>query len=127
MNYLLDTNAIIYLLKGITKSFPVKENDSIILSFITKIELLSYKATIDEEKKINKFLESYGVVFVDDELISITVDIRKNYGLKLPDSIIVATAIKESATLITSDVQIVKKAPDMNVVIFDPLTGESSG
>ena len=31
-----------------------KEKDNIIISFITKIELLSYKASSDEEGKINK-------------------------------------------------------------------------
>lgn len=44
MNYLLDTNAVIYLLKGKCKPFRFNEDDTILLSFITKIELLSFEA-----------------------------------------------------------------------------------
>ncbi len=125
MNYLLDTNAIIYLLKGKTKSLPFTEDDKILISFITKIELLSYKTTsINEEANIQKLLRHYKILLIDDNLIDKTIAIRKNHGLKLPDSIIVATAMQEKAILVTSDKQIVKKGADLNIQILDPLTEE---
>jgi len=61
---------------------------------------------------------------IDNELINSTIDIRKTYGLKLPDSIIAATALLENATLITSDSQIIRKAPDMSIQVFNPLNIE---
>ncbi len=125
MNYLLDTNAIIYLLKGKIKSLPFTEDDKILISFITKIELLSYKTTsINEEANIQKLLSHYKILLIDDNLIDKTIAIRKNHGLKLPDSIIVATAMQEKAILVTSDKQIVKKGADLNIQILDPLTEE---
>jgi predicted nucleic acid-binding protein len=121
MNYLFDTNALIYLLKGKSKQLPITDEDNILISFITKIELLSHNSSPEEEKNINKILDNYSMILIDDDLINRTVDIRKNFGLKLPDSIIAATALRENATLITSDSQIIKKAPDMNIQIFNPL------
>jgi len=121
MNYLFDTNALIYLLKGKSKQLPINDGDNILISFITKIELLSHNSTPEEEKNINKILENCDIFFIDDDLINKTVDIRKTYGLKLPDSIIAATALRENATLITSDSQIIKKAPAMSIQIFNPL------
>jgi len=125
MNYLLDTNAIIYLLKGRAKSLPFSNDDKILISFITKIELLSHQGTPDEEDKIQTLLNYYDILFIDDQLINKTIDIRKNHNLKLPDSIIVATAIQEKATLITADKEIIKKSSDISINIIDPLTGES--
>ncbi|PKL15502.1 MAG: hypothetical protein CVV49_21075 [Spirochaetae bacterium HGW-Spirochaetae-5] len=121
MNYLFDTNALIYLLKGKSKQLPITDEDNILISFITKIELLSHNSSSEEKKNINKILDNYNMILIDDDLINRTVDIRKNFGLKLPDSIIAATALRENATLITSDSQIIKKAPDMSMLIFNPL------
>ncbi len=121
MNYLFDTNALIYLLKGKSKPLPITDEDNIIISFITKIELLSHNSAPEEEKNINKILDNCSMILIDDDLINKTVDIRKIFGLKLPDSIIAATALRENATLISSDTQIIKKAPDMNIQIFNPL------
>ncbi len=124
MNYLFDTNAIIYLLKGKSKELPIIDGDNIFISFITKIGLLSHKSVPEEEKNINKILENCSIIFIDNDLINKTVDIRKTYGLKLPDSIIAATALQENATLITSDTQIIKRALDINIQIFNPLNRE---
>lgn len=121
MNYLFDTNALIYLLKGKTKLLPISENDNLLISFITKIELLSHKSTSDEEDKINKLLNNCEIEFIDNELIYETIDIRKKHGLKLPDSIIAATAVLNAAILITSDSHIINKASDLNIRIFNPL------
>ncbi len=121
MNYLLDTNAIIYLLKGEANPLPFSDNDNILISFITKIELLCHNASSDEAIMIKSLLECYDILFIDDKLINKTIDVRKNYGLSLADSIITATAILENAILVTSDKGIIKKASDMNVKIFDPL------
>jgi len=124
MNYLFDTNALIYLLKGKSKQLPINDGDNILISFITKIELLSHNSAPEEEKNINKILENLTIIYIDNDLLNKTVNIRKNSGLKLPDSIIAATALRENATLITSDSQIIKKAPEIDIHIFNPLNLE---
>jgi predicted nucleic acid-binding protein len=84
--------------------------------------LLSHKLTSDENLKIQSLLKNYDILLIDDHLINKTIDIRKNHKLKLPDSIIVATAILNKAVLITSDQGIIKKAFDMNIKVLDPLS-----
>jgi hypothetical protein len=39
----------------------------------------------------------------DGSVIDATIDIRRTSGLKLPDSVICATAITSGATLVTND------------------------
>ncbi len=123
MKYLLDTNAIIYLLKGKIKQLPISNNDDILISFVTKIELLSYKGLAEEEEKIGELLNYYNLLLIDDDLINKTIDIRRNHGLKLPDAIIAASAIIKGAVLITSDEGITNKMTDLNMKTINPLTG----
>ena len=127
MKYLIDTNTVIYLLKNAKIKLPFKLGDQIVISFITKIELLSYnKISIDEERNIQKLIENSKVIFINNTLINNTIMVRKNFSLKLPDSIIVATSIQENAILVTSDKQIINKASKMKIEIFDALTGKSN-
>ena len=74
-----------------------------------------------EEEQIAKlFIDKADFIMIDIQLIDKTIEVCKNYGLKLPDSIIVATAFQETATLVTSDKQIIK-AVDVNINTFNPL------
>jgi len=100
---LLDTNAIIYAL-----------NDGLILphaqyttSIITEIELFSYsKLTANEHKNIARLLNLFEIFNISENIKKQTIKIRKEYGIKLPDSIICATAIVHNATLISNDKQL---------------------
>ena len=99
-NYLLDTNSIIYALNG---SLKLPKNNYFV-SIITEIELLSYhKLHKDEEKIIKDILANFINITISQEVKNKTIEIRKNKNLKLPDSIIVASAIVQNAILITSD------------------------
>lgn len=107
--YLLDTNSIIYALNNGLK-LP---NAQYFVSVITEIELLSYsKLTKEEEIVIKKVLANFEQVGLIDEVKKKTIDIRKTGGLKLPDSMIVATAMVSNAVLVTSD----KKLLNLNQI-----------
>ena len=125
MNYLLDTNTILYILKGKSKSLPFLKND-ISISFITKIELLSFNANPPESESINKILNNYEIIYIDNELIAKVIMIRKETGLKISDSIIVATSLQQSSILVTSDLHVIKKASKVGVSTFDTLTGKET-
>ena len=102
---LLDTNAIIYAL-----------NDKLVLpdahyciSIITEIELFSYsKLTTNEHQTITNLLSYFKILNIDEKVKLKTIEIRKEYGIKLPDSIICATAMVNNATLISNDKQLSK-------------------
>ncbi len=103
--YLLDTNSLIYALNGGVK-IPAYEY---VVSVITEIELLSYsKLTQKEEENIKHLLTHFQIVTLTDNIKNTTIYLRKRYNLKLPDSIIVATAIEKGAVLVTSDKQLLK-------------------
>lgn len=102
---LLDTNAIIYALNdGLT--LPSAQYS---ISIITEMELFSYPKLSDSERtNIQKLLNHFEIYNITQEIKNMTIQIRKNYGIKLPDSIICATALVSNATLISNDKQLSK-------------------
>ena len=102
---MLDTNSLIYALNGQAK-IPL---EYYLVSIITEIELLSYtKLTDSEDMMIRSMLDRFEIVGLTANIKEITISIRKRFKVKLPDSIIVATAIENNATLVTSDKQLLK-------------------
>ncbi|MBD3655357.1 type II toxin-antitoxin system VapC family toxin [Marinobacter sp.] len=98
--YLLDTNAIIYAFNRKLK-LPVAQY---VVSVITKMELLSWPAlTPGDELKLREILQNLAVIELDPPIQDAAVKVRKNTSLKLPDSIISATAIYGGFVLVTDD------------------------
>ena len=107
--YLLDTNSIIYALNG---GLKLPDNDYII-SVITEIELLSYsKLSQQDEYMLKSALSHFRHIGLSDDIKIETINIRKHSNLKLPDSLIAATANVENAILVTSD----KRLLNSNIV-----------
>jgi len=107
-NYLLDTNAIIALLKGHPKILnTIQSSDWIGISIISQLEFLSYPHL--SKLDIDLFIEFANRIHIVDlkssqtDLMEGILQIRKENTLKLPDAIIAATAIKNDAALITAD------------------------
>ena len=100
--YLLDTNAVIYLLSGRLVS-PLPDGRYSI-SVITEIELLSFPGiSTGEEKKIRNLISSLDRVHVTDVVRDETIRLRRIYRLKIPDAIIAASALTLGAALLTND------------------------
>ena len=105
MKYLLDTNPIIVAINNKYKLSP----EDYFISFITEIELLSYSKLSDgEEDSIKSLISRLSIIDLNKDIKITTIKMRKKYNLKLPDSIIIATAIVENATLVTADKQLRK-------------------
>lgn len=124
MKYLFDTNAVINFVCDTGDFSNFFESDKFYISFVTYIELLVGFKSKEEEQIAKLFIDKADFIMIDIQLIDKTIEVRKDYGLKLPDSIIVATAFQETATLVTSDKQIIIKAVDMNIKTYDPLAGD---
>ena len=102
---LLEPNAVIYALNGGLKLPSAKYS----ISIITEMELFSYPKLSDLERENIKRLLNYFEIFnISEEIKDMTIEIRKNYGIKLPDSIICATALVNGAILISNDKQLSK-------------------
>ena len=120
MKYLLDTNAVIYLLKGVGNFEFMKEENELILSFITIIELLAFAKEEDKEN-IQGFLMFCEKIFADELLMKTVIKIRKNLKLKIPDAKISATSIEKEAILVTADKEMINKCRKIGIVVLNPL------
>jgi len=106
-NFLLDTNAIIYLLKGEKELNSIlQSNSTVYISVIGVIEYLSFNNLTQEE--INTFEDFCENVIILDlssnkKDIQNIIMLRKKYSLKTPDAIVVNAAMGVSAELITGD------------------------
>ena len=119
--YTLDTNVIIYYVKEDVRVVSVIEdmyvrNVPVYVSVMTEAELFSFPLLSDEEAgRIEKFLQSVSIIPMDSQIARLTGAIRKNYGLKIADSVIAATARFTSTKLLTRNVIDFKKVPDLQV------------
>lgn len=101
--YLLDTNTIIYALNQGLKL----QNAKYLVSVITEIELLSYSnLTKSDEEILKRLLSQFESIELTKSVKEKTIQIRRDSKLKLPDSIIVASALDNDAVLVTSDKQL---------------------
>lgn len=100
--YLLDTNAIIYLIGGrLAAPLPAGHYS---FSVISEIELLSFSGlSADDEQKISELLALLDRVELNQAVRLEAIKLRKQKRLKLPDAIIAASAIIRNATLFTND------------------------
>ena len=117
---LVDTNVIIYILNGNRELAENVHGRYTFLSVISELELLSFpKITPKEEFVINSFISDMNVIGLNDDVKRETKRIRKLYGLKLPDSIIAATAVCLNCRLLTADQQFLK-IPELDVISVIP-------
>lgn len=113
--FLLDTNFIIGLLKGNEQVVRYLTEYSVDVrecaySFITRIELLSYSRITEAEiTEINAFLKEIKYLSMTPAIESSTIEIRRQYALKLPDAIIAAMAVEEKLELLTLDRQLANR------------------
>lgn len=123
LNYLCDTNTIIYFLQQqfsqVAESYidELFKKEQPVISAITEIELLSWKSASEKDDEIIKNFIAESIVIELEPVIKIkTSEIRKATGIKLPDAIIAATALVYNLTLITRNVKDFKKVGKIPIV-----------
>jgi len=90
----LDTNIIVYFLSGDETLADLIDEKTVYISFVTQLELLSYsELTKSEENRIEEFLSKCVIIDINSEIKRHVISLRKFYKLKLPDSIIIASAL----------------------------------
>jgi predicted nucleic acid-binding protein len=100
----LDTNIALYLLSGDKVLSELLFRKKLYLSFITQLELLGFKGiTSKQQIEISRFIKDCIVIDINEEIKEEVIKLRKNTKLKLPDSIVLATARYLSLPLVTSD------------------------
>jgi len=124
-NFLIDTNILIYFFDGKLNAnqknviIQMFEN-SFNISVITKIEFLGFKDYFDDKKytKAIGFVNNAKVISLSDDLIDSIIRIKQKWNIKLGDSIIAATAIKNDLVLVTRNQKDFEKIEGLK--IFNP-------
>ena len=117
--YLIDTNTAIDFLddKLPEKSAILIDENEQLLSVITRMELLAWKnATASQLQILQDFINNATVFGLEESIIVKTIAIRKNYGIKLPDAIIAATALAHGLILMTRNTKDFATILDLEVL-----------
>jgi predicted nucleic acid-binding protein len=117
----LDTNACIYFLNGDEVLADFLQGQRIYISIITEIELFAFHGNNDASIEIlNDFIDSITVLDIDKEIKTLTIQLRKTYKLKIPDTIIAASALALSLPIITADKGF-KKIAGLDLILHDTI------
>ena len=103
INFVADTNALIYLLNGNSCMLPFL-NKNLAFSVISEMELLSFSGITEaEENNIKALLNDCEEISFLKDVKEKAIELRKKYKTKLPDAIVAASAIVNNLPLITAD------------------------
>jgi predicted nucleic acid-binding protein len=103
IDFIADTNILVYVHEGNELVRPLLEYHFGI-SFITEVELLGFNGlTEQEERGLKALINDCFYVDWNAEIKETTIKLRKEYSIKLPDSIIAASSLYLGVPLITAD------------------------
>lgn len=86
------------------------------VSAITEAELFGFPSLTEKEaERIDTFLKTVSIVPVDSHIARIAGTLRRTYGVKIPDSVIAATALFTGSTVLTRNIKDFKKVDHLNV------------
>lgn len=101
---LADTNIFINLSEGKGDVEPHLVNKDVFISIVTEIELLGWHKISENEKIFFKALiEDCSLVELIPQIKDLTIRIKQQHRIKLPDAIVAATAIFLDIPLLTFD------------------------
>lgn len=110
--YLLDTNFVIDLHKR-EPAILAKLVDNAIqfsdcyISVITRLEVLGYTELSEQDKiYFEQLLAKFTLIELTPVIQQQTIEIRQTHKIKLPDSIILATAVLHQLNLLSSDIKL---------------------
>lgn len=110
---LLDTNIILGVVKGnvdAVSKLSGFELKNCAFSSVTRMELLGFNGiTPHEIKIISALLGQMTQISLDRAIEDKTIDLKRQHRMKLPDAIILATAINHQIELLTLDKKLANK------------------
>ena len=117
-NYLLDTNILLYALKGLTDVrlyFDIPPS----ISVVTEIEILGVKEMESSEIKIRETAVEYcQIIPITNSIKKTTIGLKRKIKLAVPDALIAATAIEGDFTLVTADKGF-KRIKDLSLILIE--------
>lgn len=121
VRYVVDTNIALYLLRGDATVITLLTDKTLHLSVITRMELLSFPGMLKNERpRLQAFLDAWPVEPLHELVEEEAIRLRVKYKLKLPDSIIAATASYLGLPLVTADKAMVRLEDEIEVIRYEP-------
>ncbi len=113
IKFLLDTNIILGIVKGnadVVTKLKGLDLKNCAYSSITRMELLGFpRITVDEIEVISALLKQMSNITINDAIEDKTISLKQQHRIKLPDAIILATALSKQIELLTLDKSLAKK------------------
>ena len=116
--YTLDTNAILYYLKDDSNVVSIfrevfAQNVPVYISAVTELELFAFtNLTFEDESLIEELLGTLSVP-LDSRIARLAALVRRRYRLKVPDSVIAATAMFTGSTLLNRNTRDFRNIPNL--------------
>jgi predicted nucleic acid-binding protein len=116
---LVDTNIILYALSGDKALVELIDGQDLYISFITRIELLSFPK-IDRAgvELIERFLDQVPVIESNPVINADAIELRRTSGLEVPDAIIAASARFLGIRLMTADKDFMKVEKEIDLLLY---------
>ena len=93
---------------------------NVAISFITELELLSFpELTKESEQIIIDLLKNCTIIELNRKIKDLTIEIRKKTRLRIPDSIVAASAYYMNLPLLNADKQM-RSIDEVDVIIYEP-------
>jgi predicted nucleic acid-binding protein len=115
----VDTNILLYFLTGDQEVIEMISDKDLVISFITELELLSFpKISPESEETIKGILKNCQIIDINPEVKDLTIEFRRKSKLKLPDSIVAATAFSLKLPLLTADKQF-RTIEELQIIMYE--------
>ena len=115
----IDTNIVLYWLAGDKTLAELLNDKQLYVSFITQLELLGYQGINKKDREIiEEFLSQCVIIDINAKIKSEVIRIKQNNSIKLPDRIIVASAMYLDLPVITADADFTK-VEELNLIYYE--------
>jgi len=120
--YLLDSNTVIDYIAGLYPDKAVQWLNQLIdeeinVSIITKIEVLSFDPDKDDNYTVLvDFFEASNILELTNDIVNKTIKIRQKQKIKLPDAVIVSTALVNGLVLVSRNTKDFKNIIGLEVL-----------
>ncbi|RZV44672.1 MAG: type II toxin-antitoxin system VapC family toxin [Acidimicrobiia bacterium] len=111
-DYLVDTDVLVDHLRG-TAELRARANDRLSYSVVTRAELFAGRA--DAESEVRRLLDGLTELPVTGLIAENAGRIRRATGVRLPDALIAATAIKHGLRLMTRNRKDYERIPKLRL------------
>jgi predicted nucleic acid-binding protein len=114
----VDTNILINLAEGKREVDQYLEGNNLFVSVITEIELLGWHKITNQQKDFfQALLNDCTLIGLTKPVKELAIELKQKHKIKLPDSVISASAIHLDIPLLTSD-QGFEKIKNLNLIVI---------